>query len=63
MAHVADYLESGHLGHGSSWRSWARAAGCRPTRLYDRPMAKRRRRRDAVRRVPPLPASLVRSLV
>ncbi len=31
MAHVADYLETGHLGHGGSWRAWARRVGCRPT--------------------------------
>jgi hypothetical protein len=58
MAHAADYLESGHRGHGASWRAWARRAGCRPERLYDRPVASRRRRRDAVTRVPPLPDAL-----
>lgn len=56
MAHVADYLESGNRGHGESWQAWARRVGCRPSRLYDRPVARRRRRREAVRRVPPLPA-------
>ena len=60
MAHVADYLQSGHRGHGASWKGWAHRAGCRPTRLYDRPVARRRRRRDPVRRVPPLPASVAR---
>jgi hypothetical protein len=60
MAHVADYLESGHLGHGASWRQWALRVGCRPARLYDRPVAGRRRRHDPVRRVPPLPGSLMR---
>lgn len=63
MAHVADYLESGHRGHGPSWRTWARRAGCRPERLYDRPVARRRRRRDPVRRVPPLPDTLARLAV
>ena len=63
MAHVADYLESGHLGHGASWRSWAEHAGCRPERLYDRPVACRRRRRDPVRRVPLLPDTLARLAV
>jgi len=62
MAHAADYLESGHRGHGASWRSWARRVGCRPTRLHERPFRRRRRRRAPVTRVPPLPAS-VSSLV
>jgi hypothetical protein len=60
MAHVADYLESGHRGHGTSWEAWARRCGCRPERLYMRPVARRRRRRDPVRRVPPLPEALAR---
>lgn len=58
MAHVADYLESGSLGHGSSWREWARRVGCRPTTLYDRPVRYRARRRDPVTRVPPLPQAI-----
>jgi hypothetical protein len=58
MAHVAAYLESGHRGHGPPWRTWAQRAGCRPTRLYDRPVVARRRRSDAVTRVPPLPPAL-----
>jgi hypothetical protein len=58
MAHVADYLESGRTGHGPTWRAWARQVGCRPTRLYDRPVATRRRRGDRVARVPPLPSAL-----
>ncbi|MDH3207006.1 MAG: SprT-like domain-containing protein [Gemmatimonadota bacterium] len=58
MAHVADFLESGHRGHGPSWRRWACRVGCRPERLYDRPVAHRRRRRDPVQRVPLLPDAL-----
>ena len=58
MAHVADYLESGSRGHGASWRQWARAAGCRPTTLYDRPVRYRSRRNARVERVPPLPPAL-----
>ncbi|MGE0158392.1 MAG: SprT family zinc-dependent metalloprotease [Gemmatimonadales bacterium] len=58
MAHVADYLLSGHRGHGKSWRDWARRAGCRPERLYDRPVRRRRRRAVVVTRVPPLPPAL-----
>lgn len=58
MAHVADYLLSGHRGHGKSWRDWARRVGCRPQRLHDRPVRRRRRRSSAVTRVPPLPPAL-----
>jgi hypothetical protein len=58
MAHVADFLESGNRGHGASWRAWAARVGCRPTTLYDRPVRFRRRRRDPVLRVPPLPPAL-----
>ncbi|HET9949347.1 MAG TPA: SprT family zinc-dependent metalloprotease [Longimicrobiales bacterium] len=58
MAHVADYLETGNRGHGDSWRAWALRAGCKPTRLYERPVHRRRRRRDRVTRVPPLPPAL-----
>jgi hypothetical protein len=58
MAHAADYLETGHRGHGASWRTWARQAGARPDRIYERPVVRRRRRRTRVTRVPPLPAPL-----
>jgi hypothetical protein len=58
MAHAADYLLSGQRGHGKSWRMWARRAGCRPERLYDRPVRRRRRKNLSVTRVPPLPAAL-----
>lgn len=58
MAHAADYLLSGHRGHGASWRGWARRVGCRPARLYDRPVRTRRGRAAAVTRVPPLPPAL-----
>jgi hypothetical protein len=59
MAHVADYLESGNRGHGASWQAWARRCGCRPERLYLLPVARRRRRRDRIVRVPPLPQALL----
>jgi predicted SprT family Zn-dependent metalloprotease len=58
MAHAADYLLTGHRGHGASWRAWARQVGCRPNRLYDRPVRTRRRRSAPVTRVPPLPPAL-----
>jgi hypothetical protein len=63
MAHAADFLESGQRGHGRSWRAWARRAGCRPARLHERPLRRRRRRSDAVTRVPPLPATLLSLVV
>jgi len=63
MAHVADYLESGSRGHGESWRNWARRSGCRPERLYERPVRRRRRRRDRVTRVPPLPGPVAKLVV
>lgn len=58
MAHVADYLLTGHRGHGPSWQAWAKAVGCRPDPLYDRPVVYRRRRSDRVTRVPPLPRAI-----
>jgi predicted SprT family Zn-dependent metalloprotease len=62
MAHVADYLFDGNYGHGESWKSWARHAGCRAETKYDRSVVRRRRRRQAItRRVPPLPPALRRS--
>lgn len=61
MAHAADYLESGHRGHGPSWRAWARRVGCRPTTLYDRPVRYRARRGERVTRTPPLPPGLAES--
>lgn len=59
MAHVADYLTSGHYGHGSTWKAWARKVGCRPETIYDRPVVRRRRRGEQVTRVPPLPPALL----
>ncbi|MDZ7778368.1 MAG: SprT family zinc-dependent metalloprotease [Gemmatimonadota bacterium] len=55
MAHAADYLTSGERGHGASWRAWARFVGCRPERIQERSVIRRRNRRSAVTRVPPLP--------
>lgn len=58
MAHAADYLTSGQRGHGASWRAWARHVGCRPERLQERSVVRRRGRRAPVTRVPPLPAEI-----
>lgn len=60
MAHAADWLFNGNRGHGPTWKAWARKARCRPDREYRRPVKRRRRRSDAVTRVPPLPPALRR---
>lgn len=60
MAHVADWLFDGEYGHGSTWKKWARHAGCRAETKYDRPVVRRRRRSQRVTRVPPLPLALRR---
>lgn len=62
MAHVADWLLDGKYGHGETWRKWARHAGCRAESRYDRPVVRRRRRRQPVTRVPPLPPALRRKV-
>jgi len=58
MAHAADYLDSGHRGHGPSWKAWARRIGCRPLRLNPGEVQRRPQRSDALTRLPPLPAAL-----
>lgn len=55
MAHAADWLFGGGLGHGSSWRRWARYAGCRETACADQPIRRRARGVRRVTRVPRLP--------
>lgn len=62
MAHAADYLDTGHRGHGRSWKEWARRVGCSPTLCYERPVRRRRGRRTPVGRVPPLPPALMAGL-
>ncbi len=59
MAHVADYLFDGVVGHGTTWRAWARFAGCRVETRYDRPFVRRRRAEEPTTRVPPLPPGLL----
>jgi hypothetical protein len=54
MAHVAEFLIDGSYGHGPAWKAWARHAGCRAERIYERPVARRRHDGD-ITRVPPLP--------
>ena len=58
MAHAADYLFDGNHGHGRSWRSWAARVGCRAQTQHDRPLPRRRRKGQKVRRVPPMPSAL-----
>lgn len=58
MAHVAEWILDGSYGHGETWKKWARHAGCRAASCYDRSVVRRRRRRERVTRVPPLPAAL-----
>jgi len=55
MAHAADYLFDGGLGHGASWRAWAHYAGCKVTTCADLPIRHRARGVRVVTRVPPLP--------
>lgn len=54
MAHVADWLFNGELGHGSSWRRWAKYAGCKESGCVEE-LLRRRSRGVRVTRVPRLP--------
>lgn len=54
MAHAADWLFDGEVGHGPTWRRWAETAGCESSACTDGPI-RHRRRREVVTRVPPLP--------
>lgn len=55
MAHVADWLESGAVGHGPGWRAWARRAGCADRACTRATIHRRADRRRRVGRVPPPP--------
>jgi hypothetical protein len=55
MAHAADWLFSGGEGHGTSWRRWARQAGCQTVTCTTSPIVQRVDRTVRVKRVPPLP--------
>ena len=61
MAHAADYLFEGNVGHGPTWRDWAEYAGCEPAACTTRRIRRRRRGAPAVDRVPRLPAAAVRT--
>jgi hypothetical protein len=55
MAHVANYIFDGEVGHGRRWREWARSAGCRERATCTAPIEPRDRRHALPTRVPPLP--------
>lgn len=55
MAHAADFLFDGKVGHGPSWKRWARRAGCDARALCVAQVRRRHRRTPTVTRVPPLP--------
>lgn len=55
MAHAANYLVDGEVGHGARWRHWARHAGCDDRALCEAPIRRRHRRGHPVTRVPALP--------
>jgi hypothetical protein len=55
MAHAADWLFSGNLDHGPSWRRWARYAGCSEALCSAEPIRRRARGMRRVTRVPRLP--------
>ncbi len=54
MAHAADWLFDGEVGHGPTWKWWAEWAGCESTACTTGSI-RRRRRGAEVTRVPPLP--------
>lgn len=54
MAHAADWLFDGEVGHGPTWKWWAESAGCESTACTTGRI-RRRRRGAQVTRVPPLP--------
>jgi len=54
MAHAADWVFDGEVGHGPTWRWWAERAGCDAT-ACETGRIRHRRRGQRVTRVPPLP--------
>ena len=55
MAHAANYLFEGAVGHGPRWRDWARSVGCDERATCTAPIRRRRRRAAPSTRVPALP--------
>jgi len=56
MAHVANYLFDGEVGHRRRWREWARSVGCNERATCAAPIQARDHRRALPARVPQLPA-------
>lgn len=56
MAHAADWLFDGNVGHGRSWQDWAEYAGCEVSACTEGRIRRRRRGLRTVERVPRLPA-------
>ena len=55
MAHGAEWLFDGEVGHGPGWRFWARYAGCSVKACTDAPIRRRASDHLHVTRVPRLP--------
>ena len=55
MAHAADYLFNGNVGHGQSWKDWAEYSGCDAAACTHGRIRRRRRGLKTVDRVPSLP--------
>jgi len=55
MAHAAEWLFDGTVGHGAGWRQWARRAGCRDRACAPEPIVRRPPGVTRVTRVPPWP--------
>jgi hypothetical protein len=56
MAHGAEWLFDGEIGHGPGWRHWARYAGCSEKACADEPIRRRVPGHPHATRVPRLPA-------
>lgn len=55
MAHAADWIRSGGLGHGTSWKAWARRVGCSPRARCTGRLQRRRGRGEVVDAIPGWP--------
>jgi hypothetical protein len=55
MAHGAEWLFDGKIGHGPGWRRWARYAGCNEKACADEPIRRRGPGDAHATRVPRLP--------
>ena len=55
MAHAADWIFDGKIGHGPTWKAWAERAGCEAKACTRRRIRRRKRGERTVERVPKLP--------